>query len=104
MTDVSLLQNLPTDVNSTKLLPTGWKHLTPLECYGDGNCLYRYVSTNMLFYKANHLHHVPTKHVQASSVFACAAMHAIDHKFVPQTTSLLFVGSNIACQLCYSGQ
>ena len=25
------------------MLPDNWKHVCPVRCYGDGNCLYRYV-------------------------------------------------------------
>ena len=38
------LSHLPTDEISKKLLPAEWKHVTPLQCLGDGNCLYRYES------------------------------------------------------------
>lgn len=40
---VDVLQNLPVDMYSKQLLPQGWKHVTPLQCLGDGNCLYRCV-------------------------------------------------------------
>ena len=35
------LLHLPQDSISKKLLPSDWKHATPIQCYGDGNCLYR---------------------------------------------------------------
>ena len=44
MADANVLQQLPTDARSAKLLPTEWRHVTPLMCCGDGNCLYRYAT------------------------------------------------------------
>ena len=43
MNTVSTLQSLPVDRYSKTLLPPEWKHVTPLQCIGDGNCLYRYL-------------------------------------------------------------
>ena len=43
-TKVNDLQALPVDNQAKQLLPKGWKHVTPLQCRGDGNCLYRYVA------------------------------------------------------------
>ena len=40
----SSLHRVPIHALSESLLPNEWKHLTPLYCYGDGNCLYRYAS------------------------------------------------------------
>ena len=37
------LQNVPVHQYSKSILPQGWKHVHPLTCYGDGNCLYRYM-------------------------------------------------------------
>ena len=39
----SHIQTLPTDMYSKSILPEEWKHVCPMTCYGDGNCLYRYV-------------------------------------------------------------
>ena len=44
MADTSVLQQLPTDAISVQLLPTEWRYVTPLTCYGDRNCLYRYAT------------------------------------------------------------
>ena len=44
MADANVLQELPKDSRSAKLLPFEWRHVTPLMCYGDGNCLYRYAT------------------------------------------------------------
>lgn len=38
----SQIFSLPIDQLAKTLLPSEWKHLTPLQCVGDGNCLYRY--------------------------------------------------------------
>ena len=41
------------DADAKLLLPQGWKHMTPVKCYGDGNCLYRYMNllkTKLSFY------------------------------------------------------
>ena len=35
------LSTVPVHQYSKSILPHGWKHLLPLACYGDGNCLYR---------------------------------------------------------------
>ena len=39
----SYLNAVPTDEYSKSILPQEWKHVCPIKCYGDGNCLYRYV-------------------------------------------------------------
>ena len=36
-----VLRTLPVDISSQNLLPQDMKHITPLQCMGDGNCLYR---------------------------------------------------------------
>lgn len=36
------LVHLQEDAFSKSLLPSDWKDITPIQCYGDGNCLYRY--------------------------------------------------------------
>jgi len=46
MSCISTLQSLPVDRYSKTLLPHAWKHVTPLQCYGDRNCLYRYMYYN----------------------------------------------------------
>ena len=38
---IHVLHQMPNHSLSASLLPKEWKHLTPLYCYGDGNCLYR---------------------------------------------------------------
>ena len=37
------LQTISFDKYSKSILPDEWKHMCPITCYGDGNCLYRYV-------------------------------------------------------------
>ena len=37
------LQTIPTHQYSESILPKEWKHVRPITCYGDGNCLYRCV-------------------------------------------------------------
>lgn len=34
---------LQEDAFSKTLLPSDWQHVTPIQCYGDSNCLYRYM-------------------------------------------------------------
>lgn len=47
--EVPVMQNneklilLKEDAFSKTLLPSDWQDVTPIQCYGDGNCLYRYV-------------------------------------------------------------
>ena len=47
MESTSALQSLPVDMHAKTLLPEQWKHVTPLKCEGDGNCLYRYAFINI---------------------------------------------------------
>lgn len=48
MADAGILEQLPIDARSTQLLPSEWRHVTPLTCYGDGNCLYRYATCKQI--------------------------------------------------------
>ena len=41
---IAELQPLPEHKYSKTLLPHEWRMLTPLQCFGDGNCLYRFVT------------------------------------------------------------
>ena len=36
------LVHLQEDAFSKSLLPSDWIDVIPIQCYGDGNCLYRY--------------------------------------------------------------
>lgn len=38
----SVLQSMRRDKYSTRFLPKSLSHIIPLQCYGDGNCLFRY--------------------------------------------------------------
>lgn len=43
---------LKEDAFSKTLLPSNWQNLTPIQCYGDGNCLYRYVYNIQIMYSS----------------------------------------------------
>ena len=58
--DCSALQSVRRDKYSTRFLPKPLSHITPLQCYGDGNCLFRYA---------------PDIYIQAYKNPACAYNH-----------------------------
>ena len=54
--DCSALRSVRRDKYSIRFLPKPLSHITPLQCYGDGNCLFRYAPDIYRHIKTLHVH------------------------------------------------
>ena len=73
-TRLQQLQTVPVHLYSKSILPQGWKHVQPLICYGDGNCLYRYsVQLNFIGHTVTCVYSVHTFVYKFVGFFSLAA-------------------------------